>query len=100
MFDRDLAIFHCDQCNATRETPVGDPPPTCGHLTHDMNRFPDGGWVRVEQWTVHGPMRPTGQILGGNPFAKLREKVLAHRAARHEELGREFVERVEAAAQQ
>ncbi len=58
-----VLISQCCTCGAEVE---GDP--QCGRLETDMNRFPDGGWVRIETYTPHRGFKAL-RVVDVNPFA-------------------------------
>ena len=62
-----VSVFVCGRCQARREVASDDTAPTCGELSTDMTRFPDGGWTRIETWIPHGVMN-VSHSLGANPF--------------------------------
>lgn len=61
-------VWVCDVCGARRRCDPGSDAPVCGALSSEMTRFPDGGWVRVEQWEQHPPMRLLGDELRFDPL--------------------------------
>ncbi len=89
---RFVTTFECPQCHAVSE--VGHESshakltaPSCGELVTDMQRFPDGGWMRVETWKPHHD-KVFVETVVGNPFrkqvdeaAELAEKRLSARRA-------------------
>jgi len=65
----DAAVFQCEDCLRTTSQPADKPAPSCGHLSTDMNRFPDGGWVRIESYRPHGVMHLVHRVP--SPFADM-----------------------------
>lgn len=52
-------LWKCSECGAELRLDAGNMvPPACGYLSRDMQRFPDGGWMHVEQYTPHPDMEP------------------------------------------
>jgi hypothetical protein len=70
----DLKVYVCDVCGSKKEQRAGiEAAPKCGHVHTDTNRFPDGGWIRIEQYEPHGEMRDTGGTIAVNPLQALAD---------------------------
>ncbi len=83
-FPRYLNVYQCERCGARRECVSGSTPqvaPPCGELHTEMQRFPDGGWLRTEQYEVHGDMVFV-ETISGNPLQAVKDAADAVRARR------------------
>jgi hypothetical protein len=60
-------------CGALKRSTSAEAPPSCGNLATQMNRFPDGGWQRSEQWTPHHALELVREVSADeqNPMAGL-----------------------------
>lgn len=56
-------VWKCLDCGSLKRRDPGDKAPLCGELSSDVTRFPDGGWVRIEQWFPH----PSMELVGVEP---------------------------------
>ena len=67
-----MRVWVCPDCGARQEQDSGNMvAPKCGQYSEDMHRFPDGGWMRVEQYSPHKDKLPTDEIIRNNPLQHL-----------------------------
>ncbi len=85
-FPRHIDVYRCSVCSARREldatqTQKPEVGPPCGELHTEMQRWPDGGFLRTEQWEPHGDMVFV-ETISGNPLQAVKDAADAVRACR------------------